>query len=358
MADAITTDILQVDPLGLRPILRQSIKQKRALMIWGEPGIAKSEMVAQETDDLGGVLIPIHLSQFDSVDLRGIPTIGETKTGGRMTVWQPPKILPFLGNPDFSAEKLIVIFLDELPQAMHAVQAPAMQLVLEKRIGEHKLMPNVAVIAAGNLESHKSGSNSMLAALRNRFRHVQLQTSIKAWCDWAHKTGINPKLIAFLRFRADNLTTFQSKDGVVTTQKAFATPRTWEWVSKTLNDPSISEDLRLQLNTGDVGPGPAGELEGFLRLFDKMPDPQDLFNNPEKADVPKDDSAMMYAISAAISTHCTTAPLLKKITPYISRMPVEYGVRTIQDILLRTQKLANTKEFNEFAAKHQNLFEG
>lgn len=338
----------------LANILKVSFRQRRPLMIWGQPGIAKSQIVAQVAAEMDATLIPIHLSQFDSVDLRGVPSVEAAGKDKKMTVWNPPAILPFEGNPLFDSKKPIFIFMDELPQAIAAVQAPAMQLVLENRLGEHVLMDNVRVCAAGNLETHKSGSNRMLSALSNRFRHVELQPHLASWEDWALSHGVSIKLIAFLRLRTDLLTTFLNKDGKVNPDKAYATPRSWEAVSNTLNDPSIEQVLRYACNIGDVGEGPASELEAFLKMYERMPDINEIIKHPMKGDVPED-PAMLYAISTALAAKAdpkTYANVIK----YIERMPPEYGVRTVKDILHRDPGITNTKEFNGYATKHAKLF--
>jgi hypothetical protein len=346
--------MFQTNPKQLAGILRASFKQKRPVMIWGQPGIAKSQVVRQVADAAGAELICIHLSQFDSVDLRGVPSVAPLSERVSMTKWNPPEILPFEGNPNFSKDKPIYIFMDELPQAIAAVQAPAMQLVLENRLGEHKLMENVRVCAAGNLETHKSGTNRMLAPLCNRFRHVELQPHMESWEEWALDHGISIKLLAFLRLRGDLLTNFTDSKGKVTMDKSYATPRSWEAVSDTLNDPEMDSSLRYPCNIGDVGEGPASELEAFLKMYEKMPDIDKLIKNPMKADVP-DEPAMLYAISAALASKAEKKTY-SNIIKYVERMPPEYGVRTIKDILHRDPELTTTPEFNAYATKHSRLF--
>ena len=140
-------------------VARSFLRLDIPVMIWGEPGIGKSQVVKQLAREDNALELEIRLSQYDSVDLRGIPHIAKTEHGGSMTAWAPASTLPFVGNPNFPSDRPIYLFLDELPQAMTAVQAPAFQLVLDRCIGEHALMPNVRVLAAGNLEDHKAGAN-------------------------------------------------------------------------------------------------------------------------------------------------------------------------------------------------------
>ena len=107
------------------------------LFLWGSPGVGKSSIVHQYAKTIDAVMVDVRLSQFDPVDLRGLPS-----PSGDSTRWLAPAVLPFVGNPHFPTDKPIILFLDELAQASPAVQAAAFQLVLDKRVGEHQLLPN------------------------------------------------------------------------------------------------------------------------------------------------------------------------------------------------------------------------
>ena len=137
------------------------------VMVWGQPGVGKSDAVRQMAEAKGAVLVDIRLSQYDSVDLRGIPSV---ESG--LTRWNMPATLPFVGNPDFPTDRPIVVFFDEINGAAPAVAGVAYQLVLDRAAGEHKLLPNVRIVAAGNREGDKGVTNKMPLPLANRFAHL------------------------------------------------------------------------------------------------------------------------------------------------------------------------------------------
>ncbi len=67
--------------------------KKRALFLWGQPGISKSAISKQVATERGIAFIDIRLSQMDPTDLRGIPY--PTKVGNQSGIaWSAPLVLP------------------------------------------------------------------------------------------------------------------------------------------------------------------------------------------------------------------------------------------------------------------------
>lgn len=63
-------------------------------MITGNPGIGKSDIVKQVANKLNLQLIDVRLSQMDSSELLGFPTIKDGKT-----IFVPPDIFPITTDP-------------------------------------------------------------------------------------------------------------------------------------------------------------------------------------------------------------------------------------------------------------------
>jgi len=59
------------------------------VMLWGAPGVGKSQMVAQVAANQSTPLIDIRLSQMEPSDLRGIPF-----RDGETVEWAVPSMLP------------------------------------------------------------------------------------------------------------------------------------------------------------------------------------------------------------------------------------------------------------------------
>jgi MoxR-like ATPase len=62
-----------VTSVQARKSLLKAFKKQRPLFLWGPPGIGKSELVADITQELGGYMIDLRLGQMEPTDIRGIP---------------------------------------------------------------------------------------------------------------------------------------------------------------------------------------------------------------------------------------------------------------------------------------------
>jgi hypothetical protein len=322
------------------------VRQREPIMAWGKPGVGKSDAVRQAAKEHDASLVDIRLSQYDSVDLRGIPV-----PHAGMTVWHAPITLPFKGNSQFvEDDKPIFLFLDEINSAAPSVAAVAYQLINDRAVGEHRLMDNVVVIAAGNREQDRGVTNRMPTPLANRFTHVEIDVDVNAWCYWAQEAGLHPAGIAFMQFRKELLCTFDPSKP----DKAFATPRSWKKALTYYADAKMPEHVKQAAMSGAIGMGPAAEFWGFVDVWGKMPKMEDIEAKPDKVPVPEE-AAMRYAVAVAISGTMTP----KNIPPfhtYLQRMDPEFAVLAWQLALRRDATVSGTKEFIEFSKKYRSIF--
>lgn len=324
------------------------------VMLWGEPGVGKSEMVNQLSDENDALMIDVRLSQYDSVDLRGIPSV---QTG--LTVWNVPSTLPFKGNPRFDATaKRITLFLDEINSAAPAVAAVAYQLVNDRRVGEHELMDNVVIIAAGNRDGDKGVTNKMPTPLANRFTHVEIGVDVESWTDWAGANGVAPEGIAFINFRKPLLSTFMvTKAGkpVVTMNKAFATPRTWAKAFRYFASTTMSPGSKVAAMAGAVGDAEATEFMGFVEIYQQIRNlVPTILKSPTTAEVPAERS-LMYAVAVALSGEMSLNTV-GNVHKYLMRLDAEFVILAWLLSTRRDESLMTTPEFMDYAKKYKRVF--
>ena len=182
----------------------------------------------------------------------------------------------------------------------------------------------------------------MADALADRFFHVDFEPHLDDWCKWALNAGIRPEVISFLRFRQGLL---HNHD---TTRKchAFSTPRGWADVSIVLD--SNCGDIEGELIRGRVGDGACGEFLAFLKLFREMVSPDQILQNPTKAEVPKN-SGVLYALAEALARRATLKNFDCVMT-YAERMPPEYRQALVSSATQVTPELCNTPEFIRYAS--------
>ena len=81
---------------------------------------------------------------------------------------------------DSSDDVFNILFLDEISAAPPSVQSAAYQIVLDHKVGEHKLPKNCVVICAGNRVTDHSVAYKMPKALANRVLHYEITSDFTA----------------------------------------------------------------------------------------------------------------------------------------------------------------------------------
>ena len=294
-------------------------------MIWGPPGVGKSQIVAQVARNAGVPMIDIRLSQMEPSDLRGIPF----RTGDHV-VWAVPAMLPDAARQGPKG----ILFLDEINAAPPTVSAAAYQLVLDRRLGEYQVPRGWAIFAAGNRQGDRGVTYTMPAPLANRFSHYELEVNLNDWAVWAYRSGVDERLIAFLRFRPELLFDYDpSRDPM-----AFPTPRSWEFTHRCLRKFSHSSPLMAEAVQACVGAAAAVELRAFLDNLENLPD-IDAIIQGESIDMPREVD-LQYAVASALTARALAVAgaenaqtVFGHILNYAGRFPQrEMGVMLVHDM--------------------------
>ena len=283
-------DTTTVSSTQLKNALKSAFRIKRPVFVWGPPGIGKSEVVKSVTHDLGGHVIDLRMSQLEPTDLRGIPFFN--RDNGKMD-WAPPIDLP--DEEMASKYPIIVLFLDEMNSAPPALQAAGYQLVLDRRVGKYTLPDNVVIVAAGNRESDRGVTYRMPTPLANRFIHVEMRVDFDSYQQWAIDNQIHKDVVGYVSFAKQDLYDFDSKSS----SRAFATPRSWTFVSEIISDPYIDDSTQFNLIAGAIGDGLAVKFNAHRKVSGKMPNPTDILNGKVKTLNVKDISAM-YSLTVSM----------------------------------------------------------
>ena len=281
-----------------RRSLMKAFKIQRPVFLWGPPGIGKSELVADITKELGGYMIDLRLGQMEPTDIRGIPYYN--KDTGKMD-WAEPVDLP---TAEFASQyPVVVLFLDEMNSAAPSVQSAAYQLILNRRSGKYVLPDNVVMVAAGNRESDKGVTYRMPTPLANRFVHQEMTVDFASWQEWAVKHNEHKDVVGYLTFAKQDLYDFDAKSA----SRAFATPRSWHFVSELLQDDDTDDDTNMNLIAGTVGEGLAVKFMAHRKIAGRMPRPEDILSGKVDTLEVKEVSAMYslvismcYELKAAV----------------------------------------------------------
>ena len=295
------------------------------VMLWGPPGIGKSQIIAQVAVRHAAPMIDIRLSQMEPTDLRGIPFRIDNRVE-----WAVPSMLPDAERHGPNG----ILFLDEITSAPPSVSAAAYQLILDRRLGDYEVPPGWAIFAAGNRQGDRGVTYTMPAPLANRFSHFEVEANIDDWVSWAYANNIDEGLIGFLRFKPELLFDFNPAHNPV----AFPSPRSWEFAHRALQKFGDNPNLLLPTLQACVGPAAGLELHAFIENLENMPD-LDAILRGEPVAVPREVD-LQYAVASALVARAirakgtTDAKVVHgHILDYASRFPLrEMGIMLVSDM--------------------------
>ena len=309
--------------------------------IVGKPGGGKSSLSREIVAELG--IDPSRVTEFnpslrDPVDILGLP-----KTDGDHSSWLPPS--EFWRIRDDGTDQPCALIIEEITDASIPMQNPLCRVVLDRYAGELKLHPKLHIIATGNRTADKSGATRMTTKLGNRMQTLTFDENLDDWCDWALDNGIAVEMVQFLRFRPNMLSDFDPNRAI------NPTPRSWAMVNEV--DDSLPSDLYYANIAGLVGEGAAAEYTGFKRIYDLLPDINQIIRNADTAYVPEDPS-VLFALIGALA-HRSSVEIFEKLSPFIDRMPPEFQIMYLLDVKKREPKITDSKYFVRWAVKNANL---
>ena len=330
------------------------VEARQPTFVWGQPGIGKSDLMAQVAEARKVPLQDVRALLLDPVDLRGLPYLygsdqdsasvngnGTNGNGGhglRQAKWASPDFLPRDGEG--------ILFLDELNAAAPMVQASCYQLVLDRKLGDYRLPDGWSIVAAGNRQTDRAVTHQMPTPLKSRFTHLDFEVDLNDWCLWAIRHSIRPEVIAFLRFKPELLSQFDRD------KNAFPAPRTWAFVSKILNQ-RPQPTIENALIAGTVGDGAATEFVAFLKTFRELPNIDAILMSPDTEAVPTEASAQ-HSVAGALA-YAATAANFDRVYTYLQRMPPEFTVFAVRDAMLRSPDVKHTPAFTRFAVEHHQV---
>jgi hypothetical protein len=299
------------------------------------------------------------MAQMEPTDIRGIPYFN--KDINKMD-WAEPVDLP---SKEFAAEHpIVVLFLDEMNSAPPAVQAAGYQLILNRRVGKYNLPNNVVIVAAGNRDSDKGVTYRMPMPLANRFVHVEMRADFASWQNWAVNKGIHKDVVGYLSFAKQDLYDFDAKSA----SRAFATPRSWCFVSDLLHDEvNVDNDTLFNLVAGAVGEGLAVKFQAHRKIAGRMPEPSDILSG-KVTDLSVKEISAMYSLTISMCYELRDSIENKKVNSkefhvmadnFFSYIMKNFETELVvmgAKIALKTYKLpiepSQLKNFDEFHKKY------
>ena len=225
------------------------------LMLVGNHGIGKSEILTDYLSGKGMKVVPLFLGQMsDPGDLIGIPNRNDT-TG--KTEFMPPYWFPLDGKP-------VVLFLDELNRARPEVLQTIMDLALNRTLARRQLPDRprtISPVPAGD----QYQLTDLDPALVSRFNVVTFRPTVQEWLLWAEKVGVDARVRDFIRENPMWLDKNpDAKEGADTGLDKTPDRRGWKRVSDILKATGDISPIVTKAIAAIVGPKAASALVGSV----------------------------------------------------------------------------------------------
>lgn len=302
------------------PLIPQLWKAGIVPFLHSSPAQGKSSLSKQLAEQFKLKVIDLRLTELDSTDLSGLPYFNNGKAE-----FMPFNTFPLHDTPIPEGYEGWLILLDEFNSANQAVMAAAYKLVLDRQVGQHKLHDKVAMIACGNLESDNAIVNPMSSALISRFAHFNIAINVDDWLEWASKSDIDYRITSYINFKKANLYTFKPE-----ATEPYASPRTWEMVSKVIKG---NDEISTLLVSSLIGDGVGNEFVQYTKLYHKLPTLKDILDNPKDIKIPTD-LATTWATMSMV-THSITVDNHDKLTVFLRRLSSELQYCALREIKYR-----------------------
>lgn len=312
----------------------------QAIFLWGPPGIGKSSIPKLVAEEMKIGFLDTRASQHDPTEFKGIPAVVDGKA-----VWLAPQNIPYRDNKDIPERGIWL--LDELTSAPPLVQASLYQATLDHQIADHPLKEGWCVIAAGNRIEDRAVVYRMSTALANRFSHIEFEVNLEDWTEWAIKAGVDGDVIAFLNWRPELLFSFNPESS----EKAFCSPRSWEFCSNLIK--ISSKTMLPELLEGTVGKGATAEFIAFLKVRTELPDLDTILVQGDNF-VPKRID-LRYALVSALVTKANTKQF-ERLLQYSKHLPAEFAVLLVMMLVGKDDAaLASCKSWDEWALANREV---
>jgi hypothetical protein len=197
------------------------------LYITSKPGVAKSAIGRSIAEKMGFRYLDMRLSMADESDFK-YPYLEDASYDGKtikVSGYAVPRWAYEANNQP------TIIHFEELNRAPQFVRNAALQILLEREIGEFKFNDNVLMMASGNLgDEDGTDVEEFDAALNNRLIHIPHSLGVDEWLTDFASEKCHKLITSFIKAHPEQM--YKTSENV----KGYATPRSWTMLSKFITE--------------------------------------------------------------------------------------------------------------------------
>jgi hypothetical protein len=210
------TSYLEKDEFGDYVISR--VRQRPVLLI-GDPGIGKTAIMEQISEELGIGLVSYSMTHHTRQSAIGLPKI-ETKVYGdkeyMVSEYTMSEIIASVYDCiEETGLKEGILFLDEI-NCVSETLAPAMlQFLQYKTFGKHEVPDGWIIATAGNPPEHNKSVREFDIVTLDRVKKIVVEPDYEVWKEYAYKAQIHAAVTTYLEIKKNDFYRIETTvDGV------------------------------------------------------------------------------------------------------------------------------------------------
>lgn len=341
MTDLASSELPVITIAEIPDILRYAMSANDAdpmaeivVSLEGDPGTGKTSIPRSVASEEGWKYTMILAPHLDLVEGKGYPVHNPEEDKVKFV---PLDIWPTEPGPG-------IILIDEIAQAIPAVQASLSSLLFGRKMGNYILPDGWLIVTTGNLHSNKAATHRMPTHIRNRLQRYHVKSDVDTFLQFGRSYGLDETMLRFLANRPGLLHDFSPEAEICPTM------RKWQKVSAVLkaNPPETVRDVMIQ---AEVGKPAAAEFTEYLRGQSNMPKYRDVVTDPEGAKLVEENSyitALMHALGRR-----GKAEHAEELCTYVQRYEGEYQVVFLTQVKTENpSKLREQEPIQALAKRH------
>lgn len=322
----------------IKKAIQISLKANTVPFLQSSPAMGKSSLVAEIAKENNLKLIDLRLAQLQPYDLAGLPSVQ-----GDKATYLPMDIFPLESDSIPEGYEGWLLFLDEFNSADKYTLAACYKLILDRAVGNHALHKKVRIVCAGNLTSDKAIAFELPTAIKSRVTHLELELNSNEWLEWLNtQEEWDKEVKEFLNRNPSMIVTFNPDSK----ERTFASPRTWEMVSKQMKAGLFDEEDLNQVYVleGIVGKKPAVEFYSYFKNKDDLVSFKDILKSPNKAKIPSTPALMKETVEMLLDN--STEENLDTVYKYVKRFKEQDLIKYyLKEITIRLPLLITSPNF-------------
>ena len=205
--------------------------EQRPIFLLGAPGIGKTAIMEQISQELDIPLVSYSLTHHTRQSVLGLPYIKKTEYEGKeysISEYTMSEIIASIYDVmKKTGRKEGILFIDEVNCVSETLFPSMLQFLQYKTFGKFKVPEDWIIVTAGNPTEFNDSAKELDVVIMDRLKKVEITPQYTAWKDYAINNDTHPAILAFLEIHKDY---FYKVDSTID-GKQLVTARGWSDLS-------------------------------------------------------------------------------------------------------------------------------